>query len=455
MEVAVIGAGPAGLFAAYEYARFGAHVTVYDRGFDLRHRKCPDVHCPTCFFNTNCGILCGEGGAGGYSDGKLTLSTGRGVQTGNELNFAQYEKELQDVATICETFGPKPQIWPPIERPDLLKNSAFEFESFPLVFYGTGGIRQMFHSMITHMKKIMGVTFIWQADIQEVVEIPSEDGQTMVIMGITPEDGYSSQFYDYVVLASGSHDTTLIRKIAVDNEVTLDHGGPAGVGIRLEAHDFLLAPIMSKFYDFKLYLESPLFGELIQYRSFCVNKGGAIVNEQHLGPDGPIVSINGRAEIEPTGRSNLAILAKVPSGKAYVRSLAVAINKAGAGLPVYQSAKSFLGHRAFTGEAVSEFARQNASHRDLASILPGDLTRGFQKYIVELDRILPGLLEGPDTLIYAPEIKYHMPRWPLGAGFTVKGVPGLQVIGNAAGYTDSISTAATMGLVAARHHFYL
>jgi len=76
---------------------------------------------------------------------------------------------------------------------------------------------------------------------------------------------------------------------------------------------------------------------------------------------------------------------------------------------------------------------------------------GFREYMNELEKIMPGSVSDKNSLLYAPEIKYHMSRWPVGEGFQVDGVPDLYIIGNAAGYTDSISTAGVMGLVAAEH----
>ena len=76
MKVAVIGAGPAGMFCAYQLGKLGAEVTVIERGPSSEMRHCPDINCNACTKNLNCEMLCGEGGAGGFSDGKITLSPG-------------------------------------------------------------------------------------------------------------------------------------------------------------------------------------------------------------------------------------------------------------------------------------------------------------------------------------------------------------------------------------------
>lgn len=448
-KVAVIGCGPAGLFCAYELARLGAQVTVFEKGPILRRRHCPDHNCTSCPLGETCAILCGEGGAGGYSDGKVTLSTGRGVQLGNELDFQRYVQEINDVDRICRYFGGDGQYFQPVSRPAFLDGTKFKFESYPLRFYTTDGIRALMHDMRIHLETKYRVQFLFQTDIVEIFNLKTGDDDhdtpVAIVVGDEGVKGRTSDFYDRAVIASGSHNRELMRQVAQENAITLDYSGPAGIGLRLEAPTEVLEPLMAAFYDFKLYLHHDFMGVPVQYRSFCVNRNGSIVNEHRQG----ITSINGRSETVSTGRSNLAIMTKIPNGKDLVRNTAALINQAGGGLPVYQRSTEFCGLGRPTKQPHPK-ARENANPGCLTSIMDPNLLRGFQEYILELEKVVPGAATDPDSLVYAPEIKYHMPRWPLEDGFRVRGAETIYVIGNAAGYTDSISTAAVMGLVAAR-----
>lgn len=450
MKVGVVGSGPAGLFCAYTLVGRGAEVTVFDRGGPLALRECPHIDCTTCPHRLCCSILCGEGGSGGYSDGKITISTGRGVQRGSELDFGRFEPELNDVAAICEDLAVDPIVHSKsIERPDILQGSPFEFESYPLLHLGTAGIRKFMHKLRLRTEG-MGAKFWYNSPVAGLDLTQRKPGLAYNANG--PETSY----FDSLILACGSYESDFMRRQATSMHIELDEGGPAGIGIRLETPEAVLEPLMKQFYDFKLYLKHPFKGQPVEFRSFCVNRNGSLVNECRPWEGDGLVSLNGCSSDDPTGRSNLAILAKLPDAKFLVRYLAREVNRHGKGLPIYQSAASFVSdsfHRSVGAEQGERI--RNAVPGNLVELWPSDLVAGFQKYLRTLDYVLPGVVLNPESVVYAPEIKYHMPRWPLDDGFTVKGWPNIQVIGNAAGYTDSFSTAAVMGLVAARHRLSL
>lgn len=447
MKIAIVGAGPAGLFCAYELALSGSHeIYLFDKGHAIEERRCPDYNCVRCPYHENCAILCGEGGAGGYSDGKLTLSVGRGVQVGDEINFANYQSEMDYLDKVCVKFGPKSDYYSPIACPTFLKGSGFEFESYPLRFFGTKGIRILIANLHSEMAKL-GVKFRYNINVLKAVKAEYNFILTYKLGNTTVTDPF-----DKIVLATGSYDNKFMRKVAALNGIVLEDEGPAGIGIRIEADDSLLEPLMSEFYDFKLYMERKFKGAKIQYRSFCVNRSGKITNE--VRPEG-LTSINGRSEFPSTGRSNLAIMTKIPQGKKLVRDIARHMNEIGKGLPLSQTAFAFVGRHInkVTENEILKKIRHNATPSNIAVHMPQELYKGFADYIRELNTILPGLIPNPSTIVYAPEIKYHMPRWPLKEGLEVNqyGAEGMYVIGNSTGFTDSISTAATMGIVTARH----
>lgn len=442
MKIAVIGAGPAGLFCTHELANAGHEMHLFDKGRAIKDRLCPDQNCVHCGHRFSCDILCGEGGAGGYSDGKLTLSPGRGIQMEDALDLKQQEHVLDYLEQLCLDLHPEAVYYEPVERPDMLDGTCFGFESYPLLFYGTWGIRILIQNL-HHRLEELGVHFRYETDVRNVyVSMP---GECKVLFRPAGNKAPSYEEFDWIVLATGSYDSQMMHMIAASNGLVLDKSGPAGFGIRLEAPDEILEPIMSEFYDFKLHMGWELDGTPIQYRSFCVNRGGKITNEYR---PGGLVSINGRSERPATGLSNLAIMTKIPDGKEYVRMVASRLNGWGRGLPLCQPTLNFMvDDRIITYDK----PRGNATKANLIALLPPDLGTGFQAYIREMSEFLPDLIIDPRSWVYAPEIKYHMPRWPVGPGFTVKGLDRIQVIGNAAGYTDSISTAAVMGIVAANH----
>jgi len=72
-EAIIVGAGPAGLFAALELSLSSIPVLVIDQGGDIKERICPMKMRGHCLHCQPCHIMCGVGGAGTYSDGLLNL----------------------------------------------------------------------------------------------------------------------------------------------------------------------------------------------------------------------------------------------------------------------------------------------------------------------------------------------------------------------------------------------
>lgn len=432
-KVAVIGAGPAGMFAAQRLHTAGIDVVVFEAGEDLDTRKCPDQHCPTCINRTRCAILCGLGGAGGYSDGKVTLSINRGTQVG-DADLSTYRSYVTQVYDIFDYYNDRYTMIQPTERPEILKGSKFEFESYPLMFYGTEEIRNAFSIMKLVLEK-SGVIFKFNTPVKNVLPFKSK---VLILTSNSWEE------FDYAIVATGSFNKLWMERLARTLDVKLGTLGPAEIGIRLETHNTVLEPLINEFYDFKIYYTAT---NGYTYRSFCVNRGGSIVNE-HRYRDG-LISINGRSEQPMTNRSNMAIIAKIPNSKKLVRSIAEEAFQDG-GLPRAFYYQDFIGGSA--PKAINlDLGRRNflLENSREASLLPEQIETGFVEFLLELQKVLPDLAVREDSIVYMPEIKYHMPRWLLEDGFVVSGQPRVQIVGNAAGYTDSISTAAIMGLVAA------
>jgi uncharacterized FAD-dependent dehydrogenase len=225
--------------------------------------------------------------------------------------------------------------------------------------------------------------------------------------------------------------------------------GPADIGIRLETSAKALAPFIGEFYDFKVSHTSPTG---LDVRSFCVNGNGFVVNEYHR-PLG-IRGVNGHSFLNHhSGLSNLAILATVdeafaPDPKAFVRQVARAVNMGAGGYPVRQTLAGFMPDRATAQPWGIAASNPKTRPGRLDQMLPSILYEAFASYIRALGEVLPPVL-APDTVIYAPEIKYYNYRVPVDRRtWESSDIPGLFVVGNAAGYTASFSAAALTGMIA-------
>jgi uncharacterized FAD-dependent dehydrogenase len=441
-KVVIIGAGPAGLFAAQELAGNGASVTIVERGREMASRHCPagaECSCPTC------DIMCGVGGAGGFSDGKNTISLTRGTQ-GEDL-FPPDAEEIMwhvdsEVVRLSGVTGVVPAPVPPREV-ERFRQRGFALGSYPLRHVGSDGIRKAIIAMARELRH-SGVEILTRTGVETV--IADSDG----VSGVVLENG-GTLLADRVMIATGL-DGQPWAEAELRRLGARFLPGPAGIGIRLETPASTLDPLFEAFYDWKL--------ERGRLRSFCCNGHGSIVNENHARMG--VRNVNGHSYLNPrlrTFSSNCCILAKIPAMTATdvqrtVVSIARAVNAAAGGHTAVQSARDFVAGVPTSASRVPGRYRTNFQSRagvDIGAcldIIPG-LAGEFRDYLIELNRLVPGVL-GPDALIYAPEVKYYSRRVAVDAGWQCDGVHGLYVVGNASGYLDSFVAAATSGIIAAK-----
>lgn len=442
-DVVIIGSGPAGLFCAGQLAEAGlTDVIVIEQGKGMPRRICPQS--PVCDCRP-CDVLEGEGGAGSFSDGKITLSPTRGTH-GKALFTPGQERYLALVEREIRRFTPAVVDYPPISDLSVLPESpgqGLAFESYPLIHVGSDGIRAFGQAYAAHLRQAGVSIRLGQQATALIVEGGHAAG-AMVRDRRTRRE-YRIDAGDVVVgcgLAGVAWLEDELRRAGV-RLLT----GPADFGIRLETTAAALAPFIEEFYDFKVSHEAAGIG----LRSFCVNGGGYVVAEYHrcLG----IRGVNGHSYLgDHSGMSNLAILATITEDhhrdpKGYVRQLARQINAAADGYPLRQPLGELLPDAG--PPAGVRLSNPKSRPGRLCDVLPARLFEAFCSYIRALAKVLPPVLAA-DTVLYAPEIKYYAYRCPIDAAtWESTDVAGLYLVGNAAGYTASLSAAALSGIIAA------
>ena len=441
-DVLIIGSGPAGLFCAGRLREAGVgNVLVIEQGKAMRRRICPDSALCDC---RPCDVLEGEGGAGSFSDGKITLSPTRGTH-GKQLFTPSQALLLGRVEEIIRRFAPAVVDYPPAQDLAALRgheDTGLAFDSYPLIHLGSDGIRDFGRAYAAHLQQA-GVQL---ATGTQATQLLTSSGQ---VAGVAVQHRHARAetviHTPQVVAAGGLAGTAWLEDQLSEAGVRLQTG-PADFGIRLETTTAALSTFTGEFYDFKLTRHTDGIG----LRSFCVNGDGFIAAEYHRGLG--IRGVNGHSYLgRKSGQSNLAIVATITQDhhadpKAYVRHLAARVNATTGGYPIRQQLAGLL--PGCLPPAGVQVTNPKTRPGRLQDVLPAELLSAFCGYIEALGQVEPAVLAA-DGLVYAPEIKYYAYQVPVDAGWQSTDIAGLYVIGNAAGYTASLSAAALTGIIAA------
>jgi uncharacterized protein len=349
-EVLIIGSGPAGLFCAGRLREAGVeNVLVIEQGKAMTRRICPDSAFCDC---RPCDVLEGEGGAGSFSDGKITLSATRGTH-GRELFTPQQAGLLSRVEEIIRRFAPAVADYAPVQALTALhghEDTGLAFDSYRLIHLGSDGVRDFGRAYAAHLKQA-GVRLAMGT---QATRLLVDDGR---ISGVVARDRHhrteTTLRASWVVAGCGLAGAAWLEDELRAAGVRL-RTGAADFGIRLETTSAALNTFTGEFYDFKLAGHAGGIG----LRSFCVNSDGFIAAEYHRGLG--IRGVNGHSFLSRrSGQSNLAIVATITQDhhadpKAYVRHLAARVNAAAGGYPIRQRLEGLMaGCQPPAGVAVS------------------------------------------------------------------------------------------------------
>ncbi|MFP4588390.1 MAG: NAD(P)/FAD-dependent oxidoreductase [Candidatus Bipolaricaulota bacterium] len=432
-DVLLIGAGPAGLFAASELMDKNMSVTVLERGREPESRE---------------SITYGVGGAGAFSDGKLNLTPEIG---GDPSTFHRSGQELTPYIDIVDDvfadFGGKsPYSGESKEGLNSLKKRAgkygIEFIPGKQRHMGTKTVRKVIANFYHHLAK-NGIDFALETKVNE---IEHSDG---AFVAHTEGESYQAP---YLIAAPGRPGAYWLREQARSLGVESKYG-PIDVGIRVEFPAEIYEPIEKIMYDAKFRLRSDTYDDLV--RTFCTNPRGYVVTESYE----DFALINGHAENEQeSDATNFALLSRVEltdpveDTTEYGRSIATLANTIGGGKPILQRFKDLQNGRRSTEQRISRVPIKPT----LTEYTPGDVSMALPDRVMvnliegleRLDNIIEGLT-ADNTLIYAPEIKFYDTKYEVNENLETK-MDGFYVAGDASGHSRGIVYAAITGLIAAQ-----
>ncbi len=448
-DVLIIGAGPGGIFTAYELAEAdkGLRIGVFELGRPLAQRKCPIdgkkvracVKCPVC------SIMSGFGGAGAFSDGKYNITN----QFGGTLYEHIGKQEAIDLMRYVDEI-----------------NLSHGGEGTKLYSTANTGIKRMclengLHLLDAQVRHL-------GTDINYVVleNIYNELREKVDFHFNTPVTGVKKTPDGYTVTAGGEEYTCRKCVISVGRsgskwmESVCEELGIStssnrvDIGVRVELPAEIFAPLTDELYESKIVYRTQKFEDLV--RTFCMNPKGVVVNENTNG----IVTVNGHSYEDPamhTENTNFALLVSkhftepFKDSNGYGESIARLSNMLGGGVIVQRFGDLVRGRRSTEARIAESFITPTlaATPGDLSLVIPKRILDGIIEMIYALDKIAPGTAND-DTLLYGVEVKFYNMEVQLDRNLETSS-RGLYVIGDGSGVTHSLSHASASGVYVARH----
>ena len=451
-DVIIIGAGPAGIFAARELVRQGKRVFIADKGKLISERRCPIVNgqvkgCVNC---DSCAIVSGWGGAGSASDGKLTLTTGFGGNLEEYIGQAELLSMIDHVDDAFVKFGADPKHYEAsgeTARDTIRRGAQVGLRVLParIRHIGTDASRLVLNAMYEDLNP--------KCDIRMNASVDDLLIKDDAVVGIRFADG-TEVMGNHVLAAPGREGAPWLEKIIGKLHLPIA-SMPVDIGVRVEVPDSVCESLTREFYEVKCLYNTPTFDD--RCRTFCMNPSGFVVHEYNQAHH--LVTVNGHSlKSKKSENTNFAILVTKnftqpfsdPIG--YATHIAKLANMlAGGSVLVQRLADLKVGRRSTQPRIDRGMVEPTASAQpgDLSLVLPHRYVLDIVEFLDALNIIMPGVNHG-DTLLYGVEIKLYSLRLELGGNLSVPSVKGLWMAGDGAGISRGIIQAAASGVVAAR-----
>lgn len=450
-NVAIIGAGPAGIFTALEIVKLKPDwkVVLVEKGKKIEKRKCylREGHksCPGC---KKCGLLCGWGGAGAFSDGKLTLTPDVG---GNLLDYMD-RKEVEELIDYSD------KLYLDFGATEVLHGTNKE-EYAKIAHEATLAELKLVYSPVRHLgtERSLDVLKNMQDFLTEKITILYDDAVDKLIVENSEAKGFTTKSgqkitAEYIIIAPGREGADWLTSEFAENKIGMVSNA-VDIGVRVELPAPVFEPITEKLYESKLIYNSPTFGD--EVRTFCMNPNGEVVSENYNG----ILTVNGHSyATRKTENTNFALLVSEKFTEpfkepiAYGQHVARLANMLAGGVLVQRFGDLLDGRRSTVERINSSIITPtltSATPGDLSLVLPYRQLLSIIEMLYALDKIAPGTASRY-TLLYGVEVKFYSARVKLTNELETEGVKNLFTIGDGAGVTRGLIQASASGVHVAR-----
>ena len=447
-DVIIIGAGPGGIFSAYELTRLRPElkIAVFEAGHMLSRRRCPidGDKVKSCIGCKTCSIMSGFGGAGAFSDGKYNITNDFGgtlyeyIGKSKALSLMHYVDEINlayggEGTKLYSTAGTR------FKR--ICMQNDLHLLDASVRHLGTDINYVVLENLYEHLKD--KVEFFFDTPVESVEAL--EEGYRVICKD-------ASYLCGKCIISVGRSGSKWMEHICHELSIPT-RSNRVDIGVRVELPAVIFSHLTDELYESKIVYRTKEYGDKV--RTFCMNPKGAVVNENTNG----IITVNGHSYEDPakqTENTNFALLVAkhfsepFKDSNGYGESIARLSNMLGGGVIVQRFGDLVRGRRSTQSRIDEAFITPtlNATPGDLSLVLPKRILDGIIEMIYTLDKIAPGTAN-EDTLLYGVEVKFYNMEVEVDSQLQTR-YKDLFIIGDGSGITHSLSHASASGVYVAR-----
>lgn len=456
-DVIIVGAGPAGIFTAYELLQHNPKmdILIFEKGHQIQKRSCPKHKVGKCVKCEPCNITTGFSGAGAFSDGKLSLSPEVGGDFPNLVGYDTVEGLINYTDDIYLKFGADTHI-EGLDHKEELKNirkrainAGLKLVDCPIRHLGTEAAQVVYQRLQEHLLYHKNLNILFDHTVSDIIV---EDD---TCKGVVIKEGHVSKFFyaDKVIIAAGRRGAEWLFNVC--NKYHIERQpGTVDIGVRVECRNEIMEEINRAIYEGKFIGYPQPFRNKV--RTFCQNPGGVVSEERY---DEGLSTVNGHSYKETkTDNTNFSILCShnfcVPFDDpiAYAKMVGKLTNMlADNHILVQRFGDIINGKRTWQDEMDRGNLKPtlpDAVAGDITAAIPYRTMTNIINFIYALDKVIPGIAAA-ETLLYAPELKFYSNRVTMDKQLNTS-LKNLHCLGDSSGWTRGLMMASVMGVYMAR-----